>query len=59
MRDGIIAQKFTSGSCVITMDEFQHWAGVFENPSDPMYIRAECLGRGHANAWTQPFWIKD
>jgi len=59
MRDGIVAQKFTSGSCVITMDEFQHWAGTPENLSESIYIRAECQGHGHAKAWTQPFWIKD
>ena len=59
IRGGIVAKKFTSGHCTITMDEFQQWARVSEKPSEAIYIRAECMGQGHRKAWTQPFWIKD
>ena len=58
IRDGAIAHKTVGGACVVTMDDFRHWPDVSGAPEKALYVRAECLGRGHAAAWTQPFWIE-
>ena len=40
------------------MDEFARLSDLPEgDPNAAIYLRAECLGHGHAAAWTQPFWI--
>ena len=46
-RGGVILKKESGGNGSIHVDEV----------AADLYVRAECLGRGHRTAWTQPFWI--
>ena len=61
IRDGMIIKKVSDGSCCLTMDEFVRLLVLCRleggDPVAALYVRAECLGRGNAAAWTQPFWI--
>ncbi|MBM3277756.1 MAG: hypothetical protein FJY95_06715 [Candidatus Handelsmanbacteria bacterium] len=50
-RDGTIFKKVKSGSDQLHIEEVG-------DPSEALYARAECLGRGNAMAFTQPFWIE-
>lgn len=63
IRDGIIANKVKNRISSVTMDEFAQWPSVPQanagGPTQAIYLRAECLGRGSAAAWTQPFWIEE
>lgn len=58
IRDGMIVRKDSGGRSVVTMEECRSWPGVSGNPASALYVRAELMGRGHAAAWTQPFWIE-
>ena len=58
IRDSVIVRKVRGGCDRLEMDEFARLPGVpADDPRQALYVRAECLGRGHAAAWTQPFWI--
>ena len=50
---GRILKKEPGGAGSLTVDELLR-AGL---PEGDLYARAECLGRGAAAAWTQPFWV--
>jgi len=56
--DGAIVKKVQGGRSHLAMDEFARLPDLPEgDPMAAIYLRAECLGHGHAAAWTQPFWI--
>jgi hypothetical protein len=61
VRAGAIVKKVGAGSSTLMMDEFAALPDVPRTesgcPSEAIYARAECLGRGATTAWTQPFWI--
>jgi hypothetical protein len=59
IRDGLVVHKSSGGACTVSMEAFRRWPGVPEDPAGALYVRAECMGRGHAAAWTQPFWIEE
>ena len=50
-RDGVIFKKVKGGADCLHLEEVG-------DPEKALYVRAECLGRGNAMAWTQPFWIE-
>lgn len=50
-RDGAIFRKVKGGSDRLRLEEVG-------DPDQACYVRAECLGRGNAMAFTQPFWIE-
>ncbi|MCC7263546.1 MAG: CehA/McbA family metallohydrolase [Candidatus Latescibacteria bacterium] len=50
-RDGVIFKKVKGGSDYLLLEEVG-------DPGQALYVRAECLGRGNAMAFTQPFWIE-
>ena len=58
-RAGIVVKKERGGAGAIGIDEVMD--GVPDSEAslcaDALYVRAECLGRGNASAWTQPFWL--
>jgi len=58
-RDGVIVKKEAGGEGQIEVDELLDVAhvGVAVEAGNAVYVRAECLGRGCAAAWTQPFWL--
>ena len=58
-RDGVILKKERGGTGAVTVGEvMEAFGGSGEVDVEPqMYVRAECLGRGNAAAWTQPFWV--
>lgn len=56
-RNGVVARKINEGNCTITIDEMMTWPGIPDDLSEALYLRAECMGRGHTCAWTQPFWF--
>jgi len=57
-RDGIILKKVKGDSSSLTIDELYQFSNVPKrNPSEALYVRIECLGRGSQVAWSQPFWI--
>jgi len=56
--DGMITCKMQGGNAVVSMEECLSWPVVAGDPVKAMYVRAELMGRGHATAWTQPFWIE-
>jgi len=58
--DGRVLEKTRGGSSRFGMHRLER---VLEHPETGAersgYVRAECLGRGNASAWTQPFWAVD
>lgn len=57
-RDGVIVAKSLGGDSRIGLDQVARRVGV-QHAAEALYVRAECLGRGNATAWTQPFWVED
>jgi hypothetical protein len=55
-RDGAIVHKTAGGASQISLGQVVAGTGA-QRPQDALYVRAECLGRGNAMAWTQPFFI--
>ena len=60
-RHGVILKKESGGSGSLTAAEVVAATGGRADTESPpaAYVRAECLGRGSAAAWTQPFWVTD
>ena len=59
-RGGVVLKKQSGGEGEIEADELMRSVelrGALE-AGDAVYVRAECLGRGAAAAWTQPFWLE-
>jgi len=60
-RGGIIVKKVQGGQSTLSMTDFAELPDTplteSGSPTQAIYVRAECLGRGSAAAWTQPFWI--
>ena len=54
-RDGAVLRKQAGGADRLAPAEAVQLAG---GSHQLPYVRAECLGRGHAMAWTQPFWLE-
>ncbi|MDP7448082.1 MAG: hypothetical protein QF689_05805, partial [Candidatus Latescibacteria bacterium] len=50
---GVIVKKEIGGVGSLTVEELRQAA----SPEGDLYARGECLGRGSATAWTQPFWV--
>lgn len=58
-REGVIVKKTKGGTDRLPMAALSgedDAAGV--GSEEAAYVRAECLGRGNAAAWTQPFWVE-
>jgi len=58
---GVILKKEPGGSGSLAAADV---AAALGTPAEPevrgtAYVRAECLGRGSAAAWTQPFWLAE
>ncbi|HJP33100.1 MAG TPA: hypothetical protein QGF95_21350 [Candidatus Latescibacteria bacterium] len=49
----MIVKKEIGGVGSLTVEELRQAA----SPEGDLYARGECLGRGSATAWTQPFWV--
>ena len=63
VRDGRIVSRVRGGCSRLTTEELLRLPAVAAlsggEPQDVLYLRAECLGRGNAAAWTQPYWISN
>lgn len=59
-RGGVVLRKQQGGEGEIGADELMRSAELRAavESGDAAYVRAECLGRGAAAAWTQPFWLE-
>ena len=58
---GVILKKERGGSgSIAALEVVGGLGGNAASESRPVaYVRAECLGRGSAVAWTQPFWVTE
>ncbi|NKB71760.1 MAG: phosphoesterase [Candidatus Latescibacteria bacterium] len=55
-RHGVVLRKCAGGADRLTVEEAVVLAG---GKDQLLYVRGECLGRGGAVAWTQPFWLEE
>ena len=58
--DGRVVSKTPGGSSRMGIEPILRLLEHREvGPGRLGYVRATCLGRGNASAWTQPFWVTD